>query len=111
MTARNAEELKNALEETVATSFSVYQGDYEVAGGSLGSAGVMLLPEGDYRVKLHSTPPVEANVRLAPRDSVQLVLEKSSGRIAPFEQRDEIQHTVCESAAPAARLVEASQQQ
>ena len=108
VTARNAEELKVALEDTVATSFSVYQGDYEVAGGSLGSAGVMLLPEGNYRVKLHSTPPVEANVQLAPRDSVQLVIEKSAGRIAPLEQRDEIQHTVCEVAAPSGRLTNAS---
>jgi hypothetical protein len=96
VTAGSAEELKAALAETVATSFSVYRGSTEVASGSLGSAGVMLLPEGDYRVQLHSSPPVEAQVRLAPRDSVTLTLEKSGGVVSPFEQRDELPHTSCE---------------
>ena len=96
VTAGSAEELKAALAETVATSFSVYQGSTEVASGSLGSANVMLLPEGDYRVQLHSSPPVEAQVRLAPRDSVTLTLEKSGGVVSPFEQRDELPHTTCE---------------
>ena len=95
VTAGSAEELKAALAETVATSFSVYQGSTEVASGSLGSADVMLLPEGDYRVQLHSSPPVEARVRLAPRDSVTLTLEKSGGVVSPFEQRDELPHTTC----------------
>jgi len=95
VTAGSAEELKAALAETVATSFSVYQGSTEVASGSLGSADVMLLPEGDYRVQLHSSPPVEAQVRLAPRDSVTLTLEKSGGVVSPFEQRDELPHTTC----------------
>ena len=96
VTAGSAEELRAALAETVATSFSVYRGSTEVASGSLGSAGVMLLPEGDYRVQLHSSPPVEAQVRLAPRDSVTLTLEKSGGVVSPFEQRDELPHTSCE---------------
>ena len=95
VTAGSAEELKAALAETVATSFSVYQGSTEVASGSLGSADVMLLPEGDYRVQLHSSPPVEAQVSLAPRDSVTLTLEKSGGVVSPFEQRDELPHTTC----------------
>jgi len=97
VTAGSAEELKSALAETVATSFSVYQGSTEVASGSLGSAGVMLLPEGDYRVQLHSSPPVEAQVSLAPRDSVTLTLEKSGGVVSPHEQRDELPHTACEA--------------
>ena len=99
VTAGSAAELKAALAETVATSFSVYQGSTEVASGSLGSAGVMLLPEGDYRVQLHSSPPVEAQVRLAPRDSVALTLEKSGGVVSSFERRDELPHTTCEGIA------------
>ena len=95
VTAGSAEELKAALEETVATSFSVYNGDIEVAGGSLGSADVMLLPEGNYRVVLNSTPAVETMVRLAPRDGVTLVLEKRGGQISPFEQREELPYTAC----------------
>jgi hypothetical protein len=96
VTAGSAAELKAALAETVATAFSVYRGNTEVASGSLGSAGVMLLPEGDYRVQLHSSPPVETLVNLAPRDSVTLTLEKRGGAIYPFELRDELPHSACE---------------
>ena len=108
VTAGSAEELKAALAETVATSFSVYQGSTEVASGSLGSADVMLLPEGDYRVQLHSSPPVEAQVRLAPRDSVTLTLEKSGGVVSPFEQRDELPHTSCEGVIQAESMLGAN---
>jgi Mg-chelatase subunit ChlD len=96
VTAGSAEELKAALAETVATRFSVYRDSVEVASGSLGSAGVMLLPEGDYQVRLHSSPPVETRVRLAPRDSVVLTLEKKGGVVSPFEQRAELPHTTCD---------------
>ena len=111
VTAGSAEELKAALAETVATSFSVYRGDTEVAGGSLGSSGVMVLPEGDYRVQLHSSPPVEAQVRLAPRDSVTLTLEKSGGMVSPFEQRAELPHTSCETAMQSDSMLGATTEQ
>ncbi len=55
----------------------------------------MLLPEGDYRVQLHSSPPVEARVSLAPRDGVTLTLEKNNGDISPIEQRAELPYTSC----------------
>jgi Mg-chelatase subunit ChlD len=100
VTARNADELKAALAATVATSFSVYQGRTEVASGSLGSADIMLLPEGDYRVQLHSSPPVEAEVSLAPRESVTLTLQKNGGVVSPLERRDELPHTTCDAVAP-----------
>ena len=100
VTAGTAEELKAALAETIATSFSVYQGSTEVASGSLGSTDIMLLPEGDYRVQLHSSPPVETEVSLAPRERVTLTMEKSGGVVSPFEQRDELPHTTCEGATP-----------
>jgi hypothetical protein len=96
VTASSAEELQAALAETVATSFSVYQGDSEVASGSLGSAGAMLLPEGDYRVQLHSSPPVETYVSLAPRDQVTLTLEKRGDEMTPREQRGYLPHTTCD---------------
>jgi Ca-activated chloride channel family protein len=96
VTASSAEELKAALAQTVATSFSVYQGDTEVAGGSLGSADVMLLPEGDYRVELHSSPPVEAFVSLSPRDQVALTLEKRGDEVNSFERRGQLPHTSCD---------------
>jgi hypothetical protein len=59
----------------------------------------MLLPEGDYRVRLHSSPPVEAEVRLNPRDSVKLMIEKRDGAISPYQQREELPHTSCEDPA------------
>ncbi|MGH8224223.1 MAG: vWA domain-containing protein [Woeseiaceae bacterium] len=96
VTASSAEELKAALAQTVATSFSVYQGNTEVAGGSLGSADVMLLPEGDYRVQLHSSPPVEAYVSLAPRDQLTLTLEKRGDEVTPLKQRRRLPHTTCD---------------
>ena len=97
VTASSAEELQAALAETVATSFSVYEGESEVASGSLGSAGVMLLPEGDYRVQLHSSPPVETYVSLAPRDQVTLTLEKRGDSMKPREQRGRLPHTSCDN--------------
>jgi len=96
VTASTAEELKTALEQTVATAFSVYRGNTEVASGSLGSADVMLLPEGDYRVRLHSSPPVETTVSLAPRDQLKLTLEKRGDMVSPFEQRGRLPHTTCD---------------
>jgi hypothetical protein len=99
VTASSAEELKAALAQTVASAFSVYRGDVEVASGSLGSAGIMLLPEGEYRVQLHSAPPVEAIVNLAPRDQVTLTLDKRGETISPIEQRGELPHTSCEDPA------------
>ncbi len=97
VTASSAEELQTALAETVATSFSVYQGDAEVASGSLGSTGAMLLPEGDYRVQLHSSPPVETYVSLAPRDQVTLTLEKRGDEMTTREQRGTLPHTTCDN--------------
>ncbi len=108
VTAGSAEELKAALEQTVATAFSVYRGGTEVASGSLGSAGVILLPEGEYRVQLHSTPPVETRVRLAPRDQVTLMLEKVGDEISPAEQRGRLPHTSCDAARFDTMLGEAS---
>ena len=97
VTARSAEELLAALADTVATAFSVYRGNVEVASGSLGSAGVMVLPEGDYRVRLQSSPPVEVDVRLDPRDSVTLTMEKHDGAVTSKQQRTELPHTTCEN--------------
>jgi hypothetical protein len=56
----------------------------------------MLLPEGDYRVQLHSSPPVEARVSLAARDQVTLTLEKRGDEMTPREQRGIIPHTTCD---------------
>ena len=96
VTAGSAEELKAALVQTVATPFSVYRDNTEVGNGSLGSDDVLLLPEGDYRVRLHSSPPVDTQVSLGPREKTMLTLEKRGGSVFPFKQVDELPHTSCE---------------
>jgi hypothetical protein len=98
VTAGSAEELKYALAQTVATSYSVYKDGTEVASGSLGSDEVMFLPKGDYRVRLNSSPPQEARVSLEPRDKVTLTLEKRGGVVSQFERRGELPHMSCEEA-------------
>ena len=98
VTAGSAAELKEALVQTVATSFSVFQGSTEVAHGSLGSNQRYYLPEGDYRVELHSSPPKNMPISLSPRDSVTLTLEKQGGVVSHFERRETLPHTSCEDA-------------
>ena len=96
VTAGSAEELKAALAQTVATSYSVYKGDLEVAGGSLGSAQTMYLPEGDYRVELHSSPPQVVPVSLAPRDHFALTLEKIRDKVYHVADVEQLEHRSCE---------------
>jgi Mg-chelatase subunit ChlD len=107
--AGSAEELKVALAETVATSFSVYKGSTEVATGSLGSPGQLFLPEGDYRVELHSSPPQIVPVSLAPRDRVTVTLEKSDGHVSHLENRGQIEHQSCEDVATSIEQMQANQ--
>jgi Mg-chelatase subunit ChlD len=109
VTAGSAEELKNALVQTVATSFSVFKGDMEIARGSLGSDERYYLPEGDYRVELHSSPPKQMPISLSPRDSVTLTLEKQGGVVSHSEQRDVMQHRSCEDVAARIQRLEEPQ--
>jgi Mg-chelatase subunit ChlD len=109
VTAGSAEELKAALAETVATSFSVYKGSVQVATGSLGADETMYLPEGEYRVELHSSPPQIVPVSLAPRDRVTVTLEKSAGHVSHLEHRGQIEHQSCEAVATSMERMRANQ--
>lgn len=109
VTAGSAEELKAALEQTVATSYSVFKGSIEVATGSLGSQGPVYLPEGEYRVVLHSSPPAAVPVNLASRDRVQLTLQKEVGGVSHFERRDSIAYQSCEDVVASIKRKEANQ--
>ena len=110
VTAGSAEELKAALAQTVATSFSVFKGSTEVASGSLGSGEPMYLPGGDYRVVLHSSPPQDVPVSLSPSDSVTLTLEKQGDFVSHFERRDRIEHRSCDDVVASIERLEASQE-
>jgi Mg-chelatase subunit ChlD len=109
VTAGSAEELKRALEQTVATSYSVFKGSIEVATGSLGSAGPVYLPEGEYRLVLHSSPPAAVPVNLAARDRVQLTLQKEVGGVSHFERRGSIEYQSCEAVVASIKRKEAAQ--
>jgi len=108
VTAGSAEELKEALMQTVATSFSVFKGGTEVANGSLGSDKTLFLPEGNYRVVVDSSPPQNVQISLAPRDSVTLTLTKEGDYISHFERRGSIEHRSCEAVAESIERLEAS---
>jgi len=110
VTAGSAEELKKALVQTVATSFSVFKGSMEVAHGSLGSDERYYLPEGDYRVELHSSPPKEMAISLSPRDSVTLTLEKQAGVVSHSERREAMQHRSCEDVVAEIERLEVGQE-
>lgn len=96
VTASSAEALKEALEQTVATSYRVFKGDIEVGAGSLGENEPMLLPEGEYRVQLDSSPPRQMPVSLAAGGKLTLTMEKRDGFVSHFERRDSIPHSSCE---------------
>ena len=110
VTAGSAEELKAALEQTVAMSFSVYKGSTEIAGGSLGSGAPLYLPEGDYRVELHSSPPQSLPVSLSSRDSVTLTVEKTADAVSQYERRDQIGYRSCEEMVAKIERLEAGQE-
>jgi hypothetical protein len=107
VTAGSAEELKEALMQTVATSFSVFKGSTEVANGSLGSDTPLFLPEGDYRVELDSSPPQIVQISLAPRDQLTLTLQKEGDFVSHFERRDRMQHRSCEDVVASIERLEA----
>lgn len=110
VTAGSAEELKAALAETVATAFSVLKGNTVVASGSLGTDETVYLPEGDYRVRLHSSPPQTVPVSLSPSTRVRLTLEKQGEALSHIERRDSIEYRSCEAVAANIERLEAGQQ-
>jgi Mg-chelatase subunit ChlD len=110
VTAGSAEELKAALVQTVATSFSVFKGSTEVANGSLGSDKSIFLPEGDYRVVLNSSPPQNVDFSLAPRDQLTLTLQKEGDLVSHFEHRGRMEHRSCEDVVARIERLESSEE-
>ena len=96
--AGSAEELKEALAQTVATSFSVFKGSIEVANGSLGSHKPLLLPAGDYRVEFDSAPPQEVQISLTAGDQLTLTLQKQGDFVSHFERHKPLKYASCEDA-------------
>jgi len=109
VTAGSAEELKEALAQTVATAYSVFKGGIEVANGSLGSDKAMYLPEGDYRVELDSSPPQTVRISLAARDQLTLTLKKEGEFVSHDERRGLMEHRSCDDVVKTIERLEASQ--
>ena len=107
VTAGSAEELKYALAQTVATSYSVYKGEIVVANGFFGSNETLYLPEGNYRVELDSSPRTSVEIRLAPRDQLTLTLKKESGLVSHDEHRGLLEHRSCEDVVASIKRLEA----
>ena len=93
--AHSAEELKEALVGTVGTPFRVFSGSTVVANGALGSGEPILLPDGEYRVQVNSSPPHEVQVSLVAGESVTMTLEKEEGVVSHAKQRRLLGYTPC----------------
>jgi len=98
LTASSAAELKEALAVTVGTRFRVFKDDDVVAAGTLGARSPLLLPQGDYRVRLDSMPPQEVPISLASREQLTLTLEKEAGFVSHSERRDRLGYMPCDEA-------------
>ena len=107
VTAGSAEELKAALAQTVATSFSVYKGNVRVGGGSLGAAQTLYLPEGDYRIELHGATPYSAPVSLVSREHKTLILHKDDDVVTHATRENSMEYRSCEDAVAVIERLEA----
>ena len=88
----------------------MYKGSTQIANGSLGSGSPLYLPEGDYRVELHSSPPRSMPVSLSPRDRVRLTLEKVGDAVSHHERRDQIGYRSCEDMVASIERLESGQE-
>jgi Mg-chelatase subunit ChlD len=101
LTARSAQELRDALSVTVGTPFHVFRGQTVVGHGALGDARPMLLPEGDYRLRLDSAPPREVLLTLEREEGLTLVLERKETTVSYVVERGRADYTPCEPTATA----------
>ena len=110
VTAGSAEELKDALAMTVATTFRVFKGATEIANSSLGSNEPIILPKGDYRVAFDTLPPREVPFSLDSRDQLTLTLEKRGDVVSHFERRDVGARRSCEDVVARIERLESTEE-
>jgi Ca-activated chloride channel family protein len=99
VTARSAEELRDALAVTVGTPFRVLRGDRVVAYGALGSGETMRLSAGGYRIRLDSAPRYEVPVTLASEEGLRLTFKREGSAVKRSVRRRRIGYTRCAEAA------------
>jgi hypothetical protein len=66
-----------------------------VANSTLGSGELMLLPEGEYRVRVNGSPPYEMQVSLVPGEITTMTLEKEKSAVSHSERRRQVGYTPC----------------
>lgn len=105
VTARSAEELREALSVTVGTPFRVRLGERTVAAGTLGGDDPIWLPAGDYTVRFESAPPYAVPVTLAREAGLTLMLKRDGRKVFHARKPHEVAYRACElpqAPAPAA---------
>jgi len=103
LTARSAEELRDALSVTVGTTFRVLRRGVPVAAGTLGADEIIRLPAGDYAVRIDSEPALEVSTSLSSGGNLTLVLEQRQGTVTPRARRRPSGYFACEDPGRAAR--------
>jgi len=98
LTARSAEELRDALTVTVGTSYRVSRKGATVARGTLGANDRILLPAGEYVVELDSKPPHAVPVTLTSEESLTLELARDGDAVSHSGRRGAADYRTCEDA-------------
>ncbi|MFQ5514035.1 MAG: VWA domain-containing protein [Myxococcota bacterium] len=102
LTARNADELREALAVTVGTPVRVLQHGREVARTALGSDETLRLPAGEYQIRVESDPVRELEANLASEEALTVVIERRAGQIQESLRRAPTDYVRCELPLPAA---------
>jgi hypothetical protein len=96
LTARSAEELRDALSVSVGTAFRVSRSGLTVASGTLGANELIPLPAGDYVLQIDSAPPRELPIELVAEERLTMVLERHGETLSRAEQRHAADYRFCE---------------
>jgi hypothetical protein len=96
LTARSAEELREALRATVGTTYRVSREGVVVAGGTLGANDRILLPAGEYVIELDSKPPHAVPIALASEERLTLELARDGDAVSHSGRRSPADYCACE---------------
>jgi Mg-chelatase subunit ChlD len=96
LTAGSADELRQALNATVGTSYRVWRDAVPVARGSLGADERIPLPAGDYRVQLNSSPPHALPIALSSEESFTVVLRREGEQVVHRSSRQAVKYMACQ---------------
>jgi Mg-chelatase subunit ChlD len=100
LTARSAEELREALTVTVGTAFRVLRGEATVAEGALGGGEAIRVPPGDYQIRIDSAPPVQLPIALASEELATLQVKRERGKLFHRVQREPSEYVACGEPSP-----------